>query len=274
MVDLVNSGIVWFSVARSGKAMKSPHATLTLVSPPSQRQCNAFTLVELLVVIGIIALLISILLPALNKAREAAQAVQCLSNARQIVIACIMYSDDYKGFPQYPNVADESVERWGWVGGVFPYLGGRQPDPGQNFVQSDFPRIGKCPSSHDLDESWQYGGNYPNIMSYTTSSVYWWRPQHRPVKIVKTRTVLIADAVSTSVYSPACFVPTIDTDGDDIADTHPGLVGSAPNNWIRFRHSGRATLGFTDGSAVLERPRPIFANEDDMWGYHLFPETF
>src|SRR5213082_669185 len=65
--------------------------------PPAR----AFTLVELLVVIGIIALLISILLPSLNRARETANRVKCASNLRQIGQAMLLYAGENKG--NYPR---------------------------------------------------------------------------------------------------------------------------------------------------------------------------
>src|SRR5689334_11139941 len=64
---------------------------------PGRRFADGFTLVELLVVIGIIALLISILLPSLSKAREQARDVQCKSNMSQLYKACLMFANDNKG---------------------------------------------------------------------------------------------------------------------------------------------------------------------------------
>src|SRR5215204_1963020 len=63
-----------------------------------KRQIKAFTLVELLVVIGIIAILIGFLLPVLGKARHSAVSLYCMSNLRQIGQAAFIYANNNQGF--------------------------------------------------------------------------------------------------------------------------------------------------------------------------------
>jgi prepilin-type N-terminal cleavage/methylation domain-containing protein/prepilin-type processing-associated H-X9-DG protein len=95
------------------KPSSSPAVPSTRRNParfkPATFTPAGFTLVELLVVIGIIALLISILLPALGKAREQGNTVKCLANLRSIGQACKMYESANKGFVVPADVMDRNA---------------------------------------------------------------------------------------------------------------------------------------------------------------------
>jgi prepilin-type N-terminal cleavage/methylation domain-containing protein/prepilin-type processing-associated H-X9-DG protein len=104
---------------------------------PAFGAIDGFTLVELLVVIAIITVLISLLLPALNKARAASQAVQCSSNMRQIGVAMFNYAnDDRQGYLPYAGivfgVVGSNTYQMSWDLLINQYLGG-------NVIQSVAP---------------------------------------------------------------------------------------------------------------------------------------
>jgi prepilin-type N-terminal cleavage/methylation domain-containing protein/prepilin-type processing-associated H-X9-DG protein len=81
------------------------------------RRLAAFTLIELLVVIAIIAILAAMLLPALSKAKQRAQAMSCMSNYNQLMKACLMYTSDYhEYFPPNPDDGN-TVQGYEWVAG-------------------------------------------------------------------------------------------------------------------------------------------------------------
>lgn len=98
------------------------------------RLASAFTLVELLVVIGIIAVLIGILFPVFHKARQQALSVMCQSNIRQICHACLMYGNENRGLVPnpyesvarpWPGSAIQPLDRgkYSWeIGTIWPYV--------------------------------------------------------------------------------------------------------------------------------------------------------
>ena len=89
-------------------------------APLRPSRSTGFTLVEVLVVIGIIALLVAILLPALSKARSAALSIKCLSNLGQLGLATAQYTNDTKGLMPYPTttLGDPAL----WYVALDPYL--------------------------------------------------------------------------------------------------------------------------------------------------------
>lgn len=138
--------------------------------PPTPRhpRRTAFTLVELLVVIGIIALLIAMLLPTLNRARESARGAQCLSNLRQINTAFILFANDHKGFlPQIgsagntePYVIDGTSYNVliRWYGGMYGSPQKFLPEAAMLAKYWGTANVGGCPS-FEVDDVFrpQYG---------------------------------------------------------------------------------------------------------------------
>jgi prepilin-type N-terminal cleavage/methylation domain-containing protein/prepilin-type processing-associated H-X9-DG protein len=121
---------------------------------------NGFTLVELLVVVGVIALLISMLLPALNKARVAAQRLQCASNMRQIGLYMHYYMGDNNQFlPWAYWRATSTSQEFTWETLLRRYFNPRN-DPQKNFIRDS--GIG-CPSdifAKNFGESGGRGRSY------------------------------------------------------------------------------------------------------------------
>lgn len=175
---------------------------------------QGFSLVELLVVIGIIGVLIAILMPALTRARESAQTVQCATQLRQIGQAIFGYATNnrgllpvYSNWHTYPNDQDPDDPMGpGWIVGITPYMG-VAPDS----------RIYSCPAfpgdSHPvtyfLETRWMHKHS-PPIHTFPLSTIK-----------LSTMFILCAECTGQNWYEPPWGTRDVgfdDIDKDDSLD--------------------------------------------------------
>jgi prepilin-type N-terminal cleavage/methylation domain-containing protein len=178
----------------------------------SRRKSKGFTLVELLVVIGIIALLIAILLPALSRAREQAKNTQCLSNLRQLATVYQFYANDNQD--RIPIGYDANSP---WTGYYICQSSKWYPLMGCLF-QGNYlttPQAFYCPSQDDL--RWQYntkenpwpppaGGGAHTRAGYTCRPTIKWGSGKPTVPMTKMSQVknkaILADVVGIPMNAP------------------------------------------------------------------------
>ncbi len=266
----------------------------------NEKKKRGFTLIELLVVISIIALLLSILMPSLQRVKEMARAVTCASNQKQLIYALLTYAHDYDDrVPYFSNpkyVASQDkyiVTTDGWLGCMLPYVA-----PGEKFEtinfqgtdwyqEEDFAEIGNCPSVRGTAERpkpWSLGVNYPVVIDYSgklskeagASKDYYSQFPYLPNKVSRfpSRTLTFMDSRAWSwwVHNMGMF-PLDDTPDDDGVFMYSSILLSQnvtiPYNGANFVHNDSANCAFISGAVSREAKKDVVENKNDMWAKSL-----
>jgi prepilin-type N-terminal cleavage/methylation domain-containing protein/prepilin-type processing-associated H-X9-DG protein len=201
------------------------------------KEKSPFTLVELLVVIAIIAILASMLLPALNRARTVAQGIACVNNLKQIATAEFLYEVDYEAMAFTPGPAYTGgghtrgqAHRWAYIE-FYPYLSLEETSPNTNRKDSVY----YCPGTiEDYRSVWQRSSCYPrSILQWAISNTENATGRVTSNRMTNPSTALLHFEASTGTWS-----------GSGIKTAY----GSAAYiNWAYSFHGDKISTSFWDG---------------------------
>jgi prepilin-type N-terminal cleavage/methylation domain-containing protein len=224
-------------------------------------RAGAFTLLELLVTVAIIALLIAILLPSLAAGREAARRTRCLSNMRQLQIAQVTYAHENRDLL---IVAGDGTEQGSWMGALAKY--------------GSIPEVRRCPGDRSPHFGEPLPGTTPPRYRNTSFGINnYVSPTHAPFgrKLIRrlsdvrlpARVIQLAELAETGSYA-----------GADHLHVQDFYLAAAPHVTVALidvqmplgRHGGQAkswdatlSYGFLDGHAEGRAVRKVYSDPGD-----------